>query len=88
VLDVIASDKEIDEVPVASMYAKIFDVSPSQSILVAIPGLKDKAKRLAALYRISIVEAENSQRAADQIKDKFGWAGLSGTDESFGDLQL
>src|SRR5947199_391795 len=88
VLDVIASDKEIDEVPVASMYAKIFDVSPSQSILVAIPGLTDRAKRLAALYRVSIVEAENSQRAADQIKDKFGWAGLSGSDESFGDLQL
>lgn len=88
VLDVIASDKEIDEVPIATMYAKIFDVTPSQSILVAIPGLTDKAKRLASLYRISTIEAENSQQAADRIKDKFGWAGLSGSDETFGDLQL
>jgi hypothetical protein len=88
VLDVIASEKKIDEVPVASMYAKIFDVTPTQSILVAMPGLTDKAKRLAGLYRISTIEAENSQQAADQIKDKFGWAGLSGNEESLGDLQL
>jgi predicted RNA-binding Zn-ribbon protein involved in translation (DUF1610 family) len=88
VLDVIASDKEINEVPVASMYAKIFDVTPSQSILVAIPRLSEKAKKLAGLYRISIIEAESSQQAAERIKDKFGWAGLSGSDESFGDLQL
>lgn len=88
VLDVIASDKEIDEVPIATMYAKVFDVTPSQSILVAIPRLTDKAKRLASLYRISTIEAENSQQAADKIKDKFGWAGLSGSDENFGDLQL
>ncbi len=88
VLDVIASDKEIDEAPVASMYAKVFDVTPSQSILVAIPGLKEKAKKLASLYRITTIEAENSQQAANRIKERFGWAGLSGSDESFGDLQL
>jgi predicted RNA-binding Zn-ribbon protein involved in translation (DUF1610 family) len=88
VLDVIASDKEIDEVPIASMYAKVFDVTPSQSILIAIPGLTERAKKLASLYRISIIEAETSQQAAERIKDKFGWAGLSGSEESFGDLQL
>ena len=88
VLDVIASEKQIDEVAVASMYAKIFDVTPTQSILVALPKLTEKAKRLAGLYRISTIEAENSQQAADQIKDKFGWAGLSGNEESVGDLQL
>lgn len=88
VLDLIASEKTIDEVPVAAMYAKIFDVAPTQSLLVAIPGLSDKAKRLANLYRITAIEAENPQAAADQIKERFGWAGLSGSDESFGDLQL
>ncbi|HXL50248.1 MAG TPA: hypothetical protein VN949_00390 [Candidatus Limnocylindrales bacterium] len=88
VLDFIASEKQIDEVAVASMYAKIFDVAPTQSILVAMPRLTEKAKRLAGLYRISTIEAENSQQAADQIKDKFGWAGLSGNEESLGDLQL
>lgn len=88
VLDVIASDKEIDETPIASLYAKVFDVTPSQSILVAIPRLSEKARKLAALYRISIIEAQNSQQAAEKIKDKFGWAGLSGNDESYGDLQL
>src|SRR6267378_3004449 len=57
VLDVIASDREIEETPIASLYAKVFDVSPTQTILVAIPGLTDKAKRLAGLYRISTIEA-------------------------------
>lgn len=88
VLDLIASEKAIDEVPVAAMYAKIFDVTPAQSLLVAIPSLSEKAKRLANLYRITIIEAENSQSAADQIREKFGWSGLSGSEESFGDLQL
>lgn len=88
VLDLVASDKAIDEVPVAAIYAKIFDVSPSQSVLVAIPRLSDKAKRLVGLYRITAIEAENSQEAADKIKEKLGWSGLSGNDESYGDLQL
>jgi predicted RNA-binding Zn-ribbon protein involved in translation (DUF1610 family) len=88
VLDLFASEKDIDEVPVAAMYAKIFDVAPTQSLLVAIPSMSDKAKRLAKLYRITIIEAENSQAAADLIKEKFGWSGLSGNEESFGDLQL
>jgi len=88
VLDLIASDKEIDEVPVAAMYAKIFDVQPTQSLLVAVPTLTEKAKRLAALYRITTIEAQNSQTAADQIKEKFGWQGLSGSEDSYGDLQL
>jgi predicted RNA-binding Zn-ribbon protein involved in translation (DUF1610 family) len=88
VLDVVASDKEIDEVPIATMYAKVFDVTPTQSILVAIPRLTEKAKKLASLYRISTIEADSSQEAADRIKDKFGWAGLSGSDETLGDLQL
>lgn len=88
VLDLMASDKEIDEVPVASMYASIFDVAPSQSILVAIPGLTDKGKKLALLYRITVIEATDSQNAADQLKEKFGWTGLSSNDESVTDLQL
>lgn len=88
VLDLIASERPVDEAPIASMYAKIFDVSPTQSILIAIPGLTEKAKRLAGLYRISTIEADSSQKAAEQIKDRFGWAGLSGSDESYGDLQL
>ncbi len=88
VLDVIASDSQVDEVPVASLYAKIFDVSPSQAILVAIPGLTEKARKLAILYRITVIEATSSQEASEQLKDKFGWAGLSGSDDTSGDIQL
>lgn len=88
VLDFIASDKQINEVPIASMYAKIFDVSPSQAIVVAIPGLTDKARKLATLYRIMTIEANDSESAADMLKEKFGWTGLSSSDDSLTDLQL
>ena len=77
VLDLIFSDKAIDEVPVASLYAKIFDVSPTQAFLVAIPGLTDKAKRLATLYRMTVIEANSPEDAADQLKQRFGWEGLA-----------
>lgn len=89
VLDLVASDRQIDEVPVASMYASVFDVAPSQSIIVAIPGMTEKAKKLAGLYRITVIEATDSENAADQLKEKFGWTGLSSNDdESLTDLQL
>jgi hypothetical protein len=88
VLDVIASEKQIDETPVASLYAKSFDVAPTQSILIAIPSVTDKARKLASLYRITIIEASNSETASEQLRDKFGWTGLAGADESISDLQL
>jgi len=55
---------------------------------VAIPGLSEKAKRLAALYRIQVIEASDSQQAAELLKGHFGWAGLAGNEESIDDLQL
>jgi hypothetical protein len=95
VLNLLASDKNIGESPVATMYASIFDVAPTQSIIVAIPGMSEKAKKLAALYRITAIEASDSQNAADRIREKFGWTGLTGNDdnnnsdeESTSDLQL
>ncbi len=66
----------------------MFDVSPTQTILVAIPRLSEKAKKLAALYRISVIEASDSQQAAELLKEHFGWTGLSGNEESIDDLQL
>jgi predicted RNA-binding Zn-ribbon protein involved in translation (DUF1610 family) len=88
VLDVIASEREIEETPIASLYAKVFDVSPTQTILVAIPGLTEKARKLATLYRIAVIEANDSQQAAELLKGHFGWTGLSGNEESIDDLQL
>ncbi len=88
VLDVVASEREVEETPIATLYAKVFDVSPTQTILVAIPGLSEKAKKLANLYRISTIEATDSQNAAEQLKEHFGWTGLSEDQDSIDDLQL
>ncbi len=88
VMDLIFSDKPIDETPVASLYAKIFDVAPSQAFLIAIPSLTDKARRLSSLYRITLLEASSPEDAASQLKEKFGWSGLTGEDETVNDLTL
>ncbi len=88
VLDVIASEHEVDETPIASLYAKVFDVSPTQTILVAIPRLSEKAKKLASLYRITAIEARDSQQAAGLLKQHFGWTGLSTSEDTMEDLQL
>ena len=88
VLNLLASDKNIGEAPVATMYASIFDVAPSQSIIVAIPGLNDKAKKIASLYRITVIEASDSENAAEHLREKLGWTGLSTAEESLSDLQL
>jgi Thaumarchaeal output domain 1 len=88
VIDLIASENPIDEEPVAALYAKIFDVTPTQAILITIPSAIEKAKRLASLYRIVIIEASNPETAADQMKEKFGWTGLQGPDDQPADLQL
>ncbi len=88
VLDVIAGDRQIDEVPVVSFYAKIFDVASARAILVAIPNLAERARKVATLYRISMIEASNSEEAAEKLRAKLGWAGLTPSDESMHDLQV
>ncbi len=88
VLDLIASDKQIEEAPVASLYAKVFDVAPSRAFLIAIPSLSDRARKLAGLYRMSTIEAGTSQIASLLLKDKFDWAGLSEIEDADLDLPL
>ncbi len=88
VMDAIASEKQVDEVSIASFYAKIFDVAPTRAILIAIPSITDKARKLASLYRVSVIEASNTDTASDEVKEQFGWMGLQGTDGPVNDLQL
>ena len=88
VLDLIASDKQIEEAAIASLYAKVFDVAPSRAFLIAIPSLSNKARKLAGLYRISAIEAGTSQDASTLLRGKFDWPDLTGIDDPASDLPL
>lgn len=58
------------EQPVIALFAKIFDVSPDKSYLIAIPRLSGNGKKMAKLYNIEVVEARNNKEAEKALKDK------------------
>lgn len=68
VMDVVSSDGLADENPVIAMFAKRYDINPDRSILVAIPGIRNGAKRLASLYRIDLVEATSASEATEKLR--------------------
>jgi hypothetical protein len=69
VVDLAASSgNPVSEQPVIALFAKIFDVSPEKAYLIAIPGLNENGKRMAELYNIKIIEAENSKEATKSLK--------------------
>jgi hypothetical protein len=63
-----ATDGVVSEQPVIALFAKVFDVSPEKAYLIAIPWLNENAKRMAELYNIRTIEAENSKEATKALK--------------------
>jgi len=69
----LASDLHgVDEQTVANYFAKVFDVRPNLSILIAMPALTPRAKRMAALYKIQTFEGENLTEIMTQIRRAMG----------------
>jgi hypothetical protein len=63
-----SSGEPVSEQPVIALFAKIFDVSPQKAYLIAIPRLNENGKRIAELYNIKVIEAENPQEATESLK--------------------
>jgi len=58
----------VSEQPVIALFAKIFDVSPEKSYLIAIPKLSENGKRMAELYKILAIEAKNQEEAIASLQ--------------------
>lgn len=58
-IDFHVSDSLGSEEKVITMFAKVFDTNPYRSVLIAIPGLTDRAKKLADQYKIRVVESND-----------------------------
>jgi len=71
-LDIEISDKLCGEERVISVFAKKFDVSPTKSILIAIPALSETAKKLANLYELEIVEGAKPEEIAQGFRESLG----------------
>jgi hypothetical protein len=63
-----SSGDTVSEQPVIALFAKIFDVAPEKAYLIAIPRLNENGKRMAELYNIKVIEAENSKEATKFLK--------------------
>ena len=70
VIDLASStENAVPEQPVIALFAKIFDVSPDNAYLIAIPKMSENGKKMAELYNIKVIEAENQKEAIKALKD-------------------
>lgn len=71
-VDVVSSDGLVGDSAVATMFAKRYDANPDKPVLVVIPGINESGKKLAAMYRIAIVEAASGFEAVEKLKQSVG----------------
>jgi transcription elongation factor Elf1 len=66
----LATSKEgvVSEQPIIALFAKVFDVTPESAFLIAVPKLSENAKKMAELYNVRIIEAENPDEAVEALK--------------------
>jgi len=67
-----STEHDVSEQPVIALFAKIFDVSPEKAYLIAIPKLSENGKKMAELYKISAIEAENQEEVIASLKKSLG----------------
>jgi len=60
----------VSEQPVIALFAKIFDVSPENAFLIAIPQMSENGKKMAELYNIKVIEARNQKEIIRALKEK------------------
>jgi len=65
-----STENTVSEQPVIALFAKMFDVSPYQAFLIAIPQISENGKKMAGLYNIPIIEAKNQKEAIRALKEK------------------
>ena len=63
-----STDDTVSEQAIIAMFAKIFDTTPEKACLVAIPKMNENGKKLAALYKIDLVEAKDQTVAIEALK--------------------
>jgi hypothetical protein len=65
-----SAENVVSEQPVIALFAKIFDVSPDNAYLIAIPKMSDNGKKMAELYSIQIIEAKSQKEAIKALKER------------------
>lgn len=72
-IDIVSSSVgAVSEQAVISMFAKVYDVSPEKSFLIAIPKMNESGKKLATLYRINLIEAKDQDEVITAMRTLYG----------------
>jgi transcription elongation factor Elf1 len=58
----------VSEQSIISMFAKVFDVTPHKACLIAIPKMSDNGRKLADLYKVKLIEAEDQNVAIKALE--------------------
>jgi hypothetical protein len=76
VIDLASSSEGIvSEQPVIALFAKIFDVSPDDAYLVALPKISENARKMAQLYKIHVIEAKSEKEATKALGEELSSKG-------------
>ncbi len=68
VMDVFVADGPVPERVVTLMFAKLYDTAFSDAFLITIPSLREEGRRLAAMYRIHVIEGQNRDEVLSNFK--------------------
>jgi len=72
-----SGEEEVSEQAVIAMFAKVYDVVPDRAIFVAIPRMSENGRKLAALYKIELVEGRNQKEALKALEKAMGLVEIS-----------
>jgi hypothetical protein len=67
-IDIAISRSKINEGPILAMSAKVMDTSPTKSIIIAVPGLQENAKKVAGIYNIQVIEGDTIESATEKLR--------------------
>ena len=62
------TDGVVSEQPVIAIFAKVFDVNPHRAYLIAVPKICESGKKLAALYKIKLIEVKDQKGVLKALK--------------------
>ena len=65
-----STENTVPEQPIIALFAKVYDVSPDKSYLIAIPALSENGRKMGELYNIQIIEAKNQKEVMKALKER------------------
>ncbi|MFQ6073699.1 MAG: hypothetical protein ACE5KC_00630 [Candidatus Bathyarchaeia archaeon] len=70
VIDIASSPTgdSVSEQSIISMFAKVFDVAPNAAYLIAVPRMSENGRKLADLYKIKLIEAEDQDATVKALE--------------------